>query len=143
METAPDLKQGDQVIIFQHPKGRPKEFSSDKILGVEKPFVRYQADTDKGSSGSPVVTTTGLKLIAVHHGGSNKLGYNKGTLCSEILVHLRTGTCKWHISCLSFIDSKLQERIQEFLKGGYTIDVTFITNGVEGERRPRSSGAIS
>ena len=28
----------------------------------------------------------------------------------------------------------LQGRIQEFLKGGlYTIDVTFITNGVEGE----------
>ena len=118
METAPEPTEGDQVIIFQHPQGRPKEFSGDKLLHVEKPFVRYRADTDKGSSGSPVVTTTGLKLIAVHHGGKAELGYNRGTLCSEILVHLRTGTCKWHISCLSFIHSKLQGRIQEFLKGG-------------------------
>ncbi|XP_044183730.1 uncharacterized protein LOC114974515 [Acropora millepora] len=92
METAPEPTEGDQVIIFQHPQGRPKEFSGDKILHVEKPFVRYRADTDKGSSGSPVVTTTGLKLIAVHHGGKAELGYNRGTLCSEILTHLRTGT---------------------------------------------------
>ncbi|XP_044183591.1 uncharacterized protein LOC122964156 [Acropora millepora] len=92
MKTAPEPTEGDQVIIFQHPQGRPKEFSGDKILHVEKPFVRYRADTDKGSSGSPVVTTTGLKLIAVHHGGKAELGYNRGTLCSEILVHLRTGT---------------------------------------------------
>ena len=118
MATAPELTAGDQIIIFQHPKARPKEFSVDKILRVEKPFVQYRADTDNGSSGSPVVTTTGLKLIAVHHGGEAELGYNRGTLCSEILVHLRTGTCKWHISCLSFIHSKLQGRIQEFLKGG-------------------------
>ncbi|XP_015749012.1 PREDICTED: uncharacterized protein LOC107328774 isoform X4 [Acropora digitifera] len=93
METEPEPAEGDQIIIFQHPRGRPKEFSGDKILHVEKPFVRYRADTDKGSSGSPVVTTTGLKLIAVHHGGKAELGYNRGTLCSEILVHLRTGTC--------------------------------------------------
>ena len=118
METEPEPAEGDQIIIFQHPQARPKEFSVDKILRVEKPFVQYRADTDDGSSGSPVVTTTGLKLIAVHHGGEAELGYNRGTLCSEILVHLRTGTCKWHISCLSFIHGKLQGWIQEILKGG-------------------------
>ena len=118
METEPEPAEGDQIIIFQHPGGRPKEFSNDKILRVKKPLVRYQADTEKGSSGAPVVKTTGLKLIAVHQEGSTQLGYNTGTLCNEILMHLRTGTCKWHISCLSFIPSKLQGWIQEFLKGG-------------------------
>ena len=118
METEPEPAEGDQIIIFQHPRGRPKEFSNNKILGVKKPLVRYQADTEKGSSGSPVVKTTGLKLIAVHQEGSTQLGYNTGTLCNEILMHLRTETCKWHISCLSFIHSKLQGWIQEFLKGG-------------------------
>ena len=78
METAPEPTEGDQVIIFQHPQGRPKEFSGDKILHVEKPFVRYRADTDKGSSGSPVVTTTGLKLIAVHHGGKAEFNLRSG-----------------------------------------------------------------
>ena len=134
METEPEPAEGDQIIIFQHPGGRPKECSNDKILRVEKPLVRYKADTENGSSGSPVVTTNGWKLIAVHQEGSTQLGYNTGTLCSEILMHLRTGTCKWHISCLSFLHSKLQGWIQEFLKGGlYTIAVTFITNGVEGQ----------
>ena len=117
METEPEPAEGDQIIIFQHPQAIAKGFSADKILSVEKPFVQYRADTDDGSSGSPVVTTTGLKLIAVHHGGKAE-SYNRGTLCSEILTHLRTGTCKWHISCLSFIHSKLQGWIQEFLKEG-------------------------
>lgn len=103
METEPELTKGDVIIIFQHPKGRAKECSVEKILHVEKPFVFYQADTETGSSGSPVLTTTGLKLIAVHHKGSDELGYNKGTLCSEVLMHLKTGTCKLHISCLLFI----------------------------------------
>ena len=115
METEPEPTEGDQIIIFQHPRGRPKEFSGDKIQRVEKPFVFYQADTDDGSSGSPVVTTTGLKLIAVHHKGNAVLGYNKGTLCSEILMNLRTGTCKWHISCLSFIHSKLTNQVAIYI----------------------------
>ncbi|XP_029213742.2 uncharacterized protein LOC114977244 isoform X2 [Acropora millepora] len=93
METEPEPAEGDQIIIFQHPRGRPKECSNDKILRVEKPLVRYKADTENGSSGSPVVTTNGWKLIAVHQEGSTQLGYNTGTLCSEILMHLRTGTC--------------------------------------------------
>ncbi|XP_044183523.1 uncharacterized protein LOC114977245 isoform X2 [Acropora millepora] len=92
MKTEPEPAEGDQIIIFQHPRGRPKEFSNDKILRVKKPLVRYQADTEKGSSGAPVVKTTGLKLIAVHQEGSTQLGYNTGTLCNEILMHLRTGT---------------------------------------------------
>ena len=80
-------------MIFQHPKGRGKEYSQDKITNIEKPFVFYQADTETGSSGSPVLTTVGLKLIAIHHKGSEEGGYNKGTLISEVLMHLEKGTC--------------------------------------------------
>ncbi|XP_044183861.1 uncharacterized protein LOC122964368 [Acropora millepora] len=111
METEPEPAEGDQIIIFQHPQARPKEFSVDKILRVEKPFVQYRADTDDGSSGFPVVTTTGLKLIAVHHGGEAELGYNRGTLCSEILVHLRTGT--WAPPAETPTDEVLQPLSQE------------------------------
>lgn len=93
METEPELNKEDGVIIFQHPKGRPKEYSQEKILHVERPFVYYKADTDTGSSGSPVLTTVGLRLVAIHHKGSEELSYNKGTLCSEVLMHLTSGTC--------------------------------------------------
>lgn len=107
METEPELTKGDVIIIFQHPRGRAKECSVEKILHVEKPFVFYQADTETGSSGSPVLTTTGLKLIAVHHKGSDELGYNKGTLCSEVLMHLKTGT--YTQPSLGFSDSQDKE----------------------------------
>ncbi|XP_048579571.1 uncharacterized protein LOC5515721 isoform X2 [Nematostella vectensis] len=83
------VRQGDEVFIFQHPKGRPKEFSHEKILHIERPFVYYRADTETGSSGSPVLWK--LKLLAVHQKGSDELNYNKGTLCSEIISHLNNG----------------------------------------------------
>ncbi|XP_015762595.1 PREDICTED: uncharacterized protein LOC107341661 [Acropora digitifera] len=110
METEPEPAKGDQIIIFQHPQARAKEFSADKILDVKTPFVQYRADTDDGSSGSPVVTTTGLKLIAVHHGGKAE-SYNRGTLCSEILTHLRTGT--WAPPAETPTDEVLQPLSQE------------------------------
>lgn len=94
MEPEPALKKEDGIVIFQHPKGRPKEYSQEKILHIERPFVFYKADTDTGSSGSPVLTTVGLQLIAIHHKGSEELSYNKGTLCSDVLEHLNSGTCR-------------------------------------------------
>ena len=88
----PKIKKGEDVFIFQHPRGGPKQFSNEVIIAVKKPFVYYKADTDEGSSGSPVLRN--LEVIALHHKGSKKGGYNKGTLCSEIIKHLNTGECK-------------------------------------------------
>jgi len=84
------MSVGDDIFIFQHPKGDTKKFSYQKISRIERPYVYYNADTDIGSSGSVVLRK--FKLIAVHSKGSDLLQYNKGTLCSEILHHLRTGT---------------------------------------------------
>ena len=98
MEPEPELRKEDNIIIIQHPKGRPKEYSQEQISNIEKPFVFYKADTETGSSGSPVLTTIGLKLIAIHHKGSEEGSYNKGTLSSEILMHLEKGTCMYGCS---------------------------------------------
>lgn len=108
MEPEPELRREDSIFIFQHPKGRPKEYSQEKILHVQRPFVFYKADTETGSSGSPVLTTVGLKLVAVHHKGSEELGYNKGTLCSEVMMHLNRGTCRFIYNFLYSVASVLQ-----------------------------------
>ncbi|XP_057299847.1 uncharacterized protein LOC130630383 isoform X2 [Hydractinia symbiolongicarpus] len=79
---------GDVVTIFQHPKGKPKKGSSQKVVEISSTNICYHADTDKGSSGSPVLRD--YKLIAIHKGGVNK-GYNYGTLCNQILEYLETG----------------------------------------------------
>lgn len=92
VEEEEPLSVGDDIFIFQHPKGDTKKLSYQKISRIERPYVYYSADTDVGSSGSVVLRK--FKLIAVHSKGSDLLQYNKGTLCSEIIRHLKTGTCK-------------------------------------------------
>lgn len=99
MEPEPELKKRENVMIIQHPKGGPKKFSLEKISKVEKPYVFYKADTEGGSSGSPVLTSEGLALIAVHHIGNKTQRYNQGILISEILKHLQEGSCMFLIYC--------------------------------------------
>ena len=93
MEPEPKVRKGDGISVFQHPEGQPKKYSQDKIVAVQPPFFLHKADTEIGSSGSPVVTTVGLKLVGIHHKGCKELSYNKGTLCSEILQDLNSGMC--------------------------------------------------
>ena len=110
MKPEPKLKKGENVMIIQHPKGGSKKYSEEKILEVKKPYVLYQADTDRGSSGSPVLTSAGLALIAVHHKGSEEEGYNRGTLISEILKHLQEGSCMFLIYC-TFLFTNIDIRL--------------------------------
>jgi PKD repeat protein len=78
---------GDLIWIAQHPGGQPKHFSvvSDmdgggtpkvQLVNVDgfstQPpgtDIGYYADTEGGSSGSPVLTTAN-KVIAIHHAGT-------------------------------------------------------------------------
>ncbi|XP_031557039.1 uncharacterized protein LOC116293713 isoform X4 [Actinia tenebrosa] len=89
-EPEPIISEGDKVVILQHPKGRSKEFSHDKIMKVVPPFVRYKADTETGSSGAPVFYK--LNLVAIHQKGFEEPKYNKGVLCSAVLSHLNKDT---------------------------------------------------
>ena len=81
----------DEVFIFQHPYGESKKVSYQKISEIQSPFVFYKADTDDGSSGSPVFKK--FQLLALHSKGCLQK-YNKGTLFSEIINHLNHGICK-------------------------------------------------
>lgn len=71
----------DYLNIIQHPLGRPKEvvLRENRVLdlrtGDEKdandtmgPFIHYEADTEKGSSGSPVLNDQ-WDVVALHHSG--------------------------------------------------------------------------
>jgi endonuclease G len=71
----------DYLNIIQHPLGREKEVvvrenraldlktdESDADIG---PFVHYTADTEKGSSGSPVLNDQ-WEVVALHHSGVPK-----------------------------------------------------------------------
>jgi endonuclease G, mitochondrial len=77
LSDAPDKHMlGEIANIIQHPQGRPKELvvrennliSRDETAQV----LHYLADTEKGSSGSPVCNN-GWEPIALHHWGEPAL----------------------------------------------------------------------
>jgi hypothetical protein len=66
--TPYDIGKNDLVIIIQHPLGAFKQFALDpmSIQYVDERVVQYLADTQDGSSGSPVFSSR-MHLIALHH----------------------------------------------------------------------------
>lgn len=60
----------ERVNIIQHPKGRRKELSlhDNKVTYIYDKAIRYTADTEPGSSGSPVFNNE-WDLVALHHAG--------------------------------------------------------------------------
>ena len=74
-----NLTTGEFICIVQHPGGKPKQLSQDRISSVKRPYIKYEADTKSGSSGSPVFTSKDMKAIAIHLSGKEG-AFNKGTL---------------------------------------------------------------
>ena len=86
-----------KVKIIQHPKGRSKEVvlrnNHIKHLYLNNAIIHYLADTEGGSSGSPVFAENGNKIIALHHAGisnNQRRGvYNEGILSSYIYREIK------------------------------------------------------
>ncbi|MFL6248011.1 MAG: trypsin-like peptidase domain-containing protein [Thermoanaerobaculia bacterium] len=66
--TPYDVGIDDAVVIIQHPKGAYKQFSLEPlaIRHVDPERIQYVADTQQGSSGSPVFNSL-MHVIALHH----------------------------------------------------------------------------
>jgi endonuclease G len=59
---------GDFVTIVQHPGGQKKQVAlrDNRIVDVFDDFLHYEADTEPGSSGSPVLNDQ-WELVGLHH----------------------------------------------------------------------------
>lgn len=70
LRNSDTVTRGERVNIIQHPQGRRKEISihDNKINYIYDKVVRYRADTEGGSSGSPVFNNE-WNLVALHHAG--------------------------------------------------------------------------
>ncbi len=83
------MQQSRAVKIIQHPRGRAKEIVLKNTSMVRVTTSRsgvmvahYLADTEGGSSGSPVFSLDGEEIIALHHVGTSR--FNEGIASSEI-----------------------------------------------------------
>lgn len=77
---------GERVNIIQHPKGEPKQIvlQENKLLDLPPKHDRYayyEADTEPGSSGSPVLNDQ-WEVVALHHSGVPRTN-SKGELLDK------------------------------------------------------------
>ena len=100
IEAIPLLRDPDTITrneranIIQHPRGRKKEISlhDNKINYVYDVTIRYSADTEGGSSGSPVFNNQ-WNLVALHQAGwgnADGSASNEGIRIKAIVDHLTT-----------------------------------------------------
>jgi hypothetical protein len=85
-------KQGAPLFIMQHPAGQPLKlaFSGNGIIGVNanSTRVRYDVNTEAGSSGSPCFDLN-WSLVAIHHSGDPTFSqptYNEGIPIGAIVA---------------------------------------------------------
>jgi hypothetical protein len=85
----------ERVNIIQHPRGRSQEVSlhDNKVTYVYDRVIRYRADTEPGSSGSPVFNNQ-WELVALHHAGwaeDDGTATNEGVRLAAIVAYLLGG----------------------------------------------------
>ncbi|MEQ1743940.1 MAG: trypsin-like peptidase domain-containing protein [Saprospiraceae bacterium] len=96
---------GEPVTIIQHPKGEDKHIAlnANDVLSAWNQHLYYTADTEPGSSGSPVFNKD-WKVVAIHHAGKtdaegglqinakgDKRGANRGILFQQIFDFIKKG----------------------------------------------------
>lgn len=96
---------GEPATIIQHPKGQDMQIAlnSNDVVSVWNQYLFYKADTEPGSSGSPVFNRD-WKVVALHHAGKtyaeggiqinakgDKMGANRGILFGHILEFIKNG----------------------------------------------------
>src|SRR5262249_22647698 len=91
--TPPVVQPNDILFIVQHPNGEPLKLAVGAVLERNRSGtrVRYDANTQPGSSGSPCFDAK-LDLIALHHAGDpawkHPPRYNQGIPIERIVDQL-------------------------------------------------------
>ena len=83
------------VFSLQRPLGNDIECASGKIIRIDKnnnfEFI-HTIDTDKGSSGSPIILIGNSRVIGIHKANVKYYKVNKGTFIGVLLNELKKAT---------------------------------------------------
>ena len=77
------------IYIVQFPRGQNLSYSEGKIINLNNFDFSYDASTEPGSSGSPIILKNTTKVIGIHKKGNKKNKTNYGTLITSIMPLLR------------------------------------------------------
>ena len=131
-ENYENLLDKKSVYLLHYPHGNLSEYSSGVIKGFfadEKFSFRHSCQTEKGSSGSPIINLLNHKVIGIHKGYKENLKYNIGTLLKEPIKDFYSSITNPKLDQLSFSSSInfdynfANRELNEFLKESlYNID---------------------
>ena len=118
-----NLKDND-IFILQFPKGNDLSFSYGKISSIKDNKIEYNASTDYGSSGSPIIKRSlENNIIGLHCAGIQKnkkeFIYNVGNLFDSILNNIKEQNNE--INCIYNVDPNKDEI---YLLNDYSLDVS-------------------
>jgi hypothetical protein len=92
-ENPPVIMANDIMLIAQHPLGRSLKLAFGAVVGYNGvgTRLRYDANTDKGSSGSPCFDIT-LAPFGIHHAGGpgEKFVYNQCVPLRRVIAHMKS-----------------------------------------------------
>lgn len=80
IEATGKIVTGEPVNIIQHPGGGPRRYAVKNNLLVDiipEGYLHYEADTEPGSSGSPVFSSR-WELVALHHSAIPEIDAHTG-----------------------------------------------------------------
>lgn len=88
---------GDVIAIAQHPMSEPQKIAYGSVLNLHEHGlrIRYDASTERGSSGAPCFTSD-LELFALHHAGDpnfekmHRAEFNQGIPMEKIVSLMRS-----------------------------------------------------
>ena len=127
---------GDFVNIIQHPDGRMKEavLRENQLVARAGTTLHYLADTEPGSSGSPVLNVQ-FALVALHHWGTPhrelndengkpiSKSVNEGIRASSIYTDLTTLKVGLEAGPRALIDQALQLGLDSPMPGSAVAEV--------------------
>ena len=81
--------KGEDIIILQHPLGKDIHCGIGKIIDYNNFQFHHSADTDFGSSGSPIILYKNFFVVGIHKGADRKSKYNIGTFFHIIIDQIK------------------------------------------------------
>ena len=76
------------IFTLEYTLGNELESAAGKILDVTNYLFSHNIDTDFGSSGSPIILLSNLKVIGIHRGGDADEKINYGSFIGIILEEI-------------------------------------------------------
>lgn len=136
LDNADKHSLGEFVNVIQHPRGRMKQviLRENQLASRGNRVLHYLADTQDGSSGSPVFNDQ-WQVVALHHfsgpsletetpaGDPISLSVNEGVRISSIVAELREKLAEMNPSSRELVKEALQGRGAESVASGSTVVV--------------------